>query len=202
MDIVANANLLSIVLAKISAASSGAGVDLGQLVMEKSHPSVRVPAEASRPAWQAPPTRVALRLRTLVAVAPLAPGRHLDFARERRGNQLAGDLEPVTPDHIDEVPDTLPAVVEQGEIAISVQSEGVLVAGDPAQIDEYIERIRGIAGHAVGVAGVDKATLGNATGLAAGAASFLGQSAKFVQLHPESVKAIQKGQLIPGTDGF
>ena len=102
MDIVANANLLSIVLAKISAASSGAGVDLGQLVMEKSHPSVRVPAEASRPAWQAPPTRVALRLRTLVAVAPLAPGRHLDFARERRGNQLAGDLEPVTPDHIDD----------------------------------------------------------------------------------------------------
>src|SRR5262245_23638669 len=50
--------------------------------------------------------------------------------------------------------------------------------------------------------GVDKTTLGNATGLAAGAASFLGQSAKFVQLHPESVKAIQKGQLIPGTDGF
>ena len=50
--------------------------------------------------------------------------------------------------------------------------------------------------------GIDKTMLGNATGLAAGAAAFLGQSAKFVQLHPESVKAIQKGQLIPGTDGF
>ncbi|MBB5164133.1 hypothetical protein [Mycobacterium sp. AZCC_0083] len=59
-----------------------------------------------------------------------------------------------------------------------------------------------MAGYAIDVVGVDKAALGNATGLAAGAASFLGQTAKFVQLHPESVKAIQKGQLIPGTDGF
>ncbi|RDH77070.1 hypothetical protein DVS77_18865 [Mycolicibacterium moriokaense] len=58
------------------------------------------------------------------------------------------------------------------------------------------------AGYAVQVVGIDKASIGNATGLAAGAASFLGQSAKFVQLHPDSVAAIRKGQLIPGTDGF
>ncbi|TFV61612.1 hypothetical protein E4P42_01015 [Mycobacterium sp. PS03-16] len=44
--------------------------------------------------------------------------------------------------------------------------------------------------------------MGNATGLAASAASLLGQSAKFVQLHPDSVNAVRKGQLIPGTDGF
>jgi hypothetical protein len=93
-------------------------------------------------------------------------------------------------------------VPHEGEIAVSVQPEGLLVAGDPSEIEAYVERVRGVAGHAVAVMGVDKATLGNATGLAAGAASFLGQSAKFVQLHPESLKAIQKGQLIPGTDGF
>jgi hypothetical protein len=44
--------------------------------------------------------------------------------------------------------------------------------------------------------------LGNAAGLAAGAAAFLGQSAKFVQLHPESIKAIHRDDLISGTDGF
>lgn len=116
---------------------------------------------------------------------------------------MAGDLDPVTPARIDSAPDTLPAAVQrEGEIAVSVQSEGLLVAGDPTDVEEYIDRIRGLAGNAIGVAGVDKATLGNATGLAAGAAAFLGQTAKFVQLHPESVKAIQKGQLIPGTDGF
>lgn len=128
--------------------------------------------------------------------------RRLNFRARAKETPLAGDLEPMTPEGIDKAPETLPAVRQHGEMAIAVQSEGLLVAGDPTDIEAYIERIRGIAGHAVGVAGVDNAALGNATGLAAGAASFLGQSAKFVQLHPESVKAIQKGQLIPGTDGF
>ncbi len=101
------------------------------------------------------------------------------------------------------VSDDLPEVPPQdGEVAVSVQPEGLLVAGDQSDIEDYVERIRGVVGHAIEVAGVDKATLGNATGLAAGAMSFLGQSAKFVQLHPESVKAISKDQLVPGTDGF
>ncbi|WP_235892480.1 hypothetical protein [Mycolicibacterium hodleri] len=97
----------------------------------------------------------------------------------------------------------LPAVIPQeGEVAVCVQAEGLLVAGDPAEIEAYVERIRGLAGNAIDVIGVDGTTVANATGLAAGAAAFLGQSAKFVQLHPESVKAIQKGQLIPGDPGF
>ncbi|MBN3452390.1 hypothetical protein JNN96_00010 [Mycobacterium sp. DSM 3803] len=115
---------------------------------------------------------------------------------------MASDLEPPSPKPSDSSGE-LPAVVpHEGEVAVSVQPEGLLVAGDPSEIEAYVERVRGVAGHGVGVMGVDKTTLGNATGLAAGAASFLGQSAKFVQLHPESLKAIQKGQLIPGTDGF
>lgn len=54
----------------------------------------------------------------------------------------------------------------------------------------------------VDTVGIDKATLGNATDLAAGGTAFLGQSAKFVQLHPESIEAIRKGRLISGTGGF
>lgn len=99
--------------------------------------------------------------------------------------------------------DSLPALgAQDGEIALSVQPEGLLISGDPVDVEAYLDRIRGSLGHAVDVVGVDKAMLGNATGVAAGAAAFLGQSARFVQLHPESVKAIHKGQLIPGTDGF
>ncbi|MDF2829654.1 MAG: hypothetical protein K0R01_2937 [Mycobacterium sp.] len=116
---------------------------------------------------------------------------------------LADDLDPTTPALTEGEPGTLPAVIQpSGEIAVSIQAEGLLVAGDPTEVEAYVERIRGVVGHAVDVSGVDRASLGNTAGLAAGAASFLGQSAKFVQLHPDSVKAIQKGQLIPGTDGF
>lgn len=117
--------------------------------------------------------------------------------------QMPNELDPTTPAPVGSVPDGLPAVIpHDGGVAVSIQSEGLLVAGDPSEIQAYVERIRGVAGDVVGVMGVDQAALGNVTGLAAGAASFLGQSAKFVQLHPQSLKAIQKGQLIPGTDGF
>lgn len=116
---------------------------------------------------------------------------------------MADDLVPMAKKPTGNEPDALPELEQHnGELAISVQPEGLLLGGDPTEIEAYVDRIRGLVGHAVDVAGVDKASLGNATGLAAGAAAFLGQSAKFVQLHPDSVKAIQKGQLIPGTDGF
>nr|WP_207383909.1 hypothetical protein [Mycolicibacterium komanii]CRL70045.1 hypothetical protein CPGR_01816 [Mycolicibacterium komanii] len=91
---------------------------------------------------------------------------------------------------------------QTAEVVVSVQPEGVLVGGDPRGVDAYLEHIKNTVGHAVQVVGIDKAGIGNATGAAAGAASFLGQSAKFVQLHPDSLEAIRKGRLIPGTDGF
>lgn len=100
------------------------------------------------------------------------------------------------------VESALPAESAPGEIVVSTQPEGLLVGGDPEAVESYLKRITEDAGYAVQVVGLDKASLGNATGLAAGAASLLGQSAKFVQLHPDSVTAIRKGQLIPSTDGF
>jgi hypothetical protein len=98
----------------------------------------------------------------------------------------------------------LPSIAggEKGEVVVSLQPEGLLVGGDSDAIQAYLEQIREAVGRPVRIAGVDKATLGNATGLLSGALSVLGQSGKFVQLHPDSVKAIQKGNLIPGTDGF
>ena len=99
--------------------------------------------------------------------------------------------------------ETLPAVIpREGEFAVSVQAEGLLIAGDPSEIEAYVDKIRGLAGNAIDVIGVDKTTVANSTSLAAGAAAFLGQSATFVKLHPDSVKAIQNGRLIPGDPGF
>ncbi|BBY17727.1 hypothetical protein [Mycolicibacterium litorale] len=98
----------------------------------------------------------------------------------------------------------LPATSEPtpGEVVVSTQPEGLLVGGDPEAVEAYLQRLTENAGYAIQVVGLDKVSLGNATGLAASAASILGQSAKFVQLHPDSIKAVRKGQLIPGTDGF
>ncbi|MFY9917389.1 MAG: hypothetical protein WAL26_03200, partial [Mycobacterium sp.] len=88
----------------------------------------------------------------------------------------------------------LPATVEShsDEIVVSVQPEGLLVGGDPDAVESYLKQIQDSTTYAMQVVGVDKASLGNATGVAASAASLLGQSAKFVQLHPESVKALDK----------
>lgn len=98
--------------------------------------------------------------------------------------------------------DNLPATAAPGEVVVSAQPEGLLVGGDPDAVESYLQQLTANAGYAIQVVGLDKASLGNATGLAAGAASLLGQSAKFVQLHPDSVRAIRGERLIPGTDGF
>lgn len=87
-------------------------------------------------------------------------------------------------------------------LVIAAQPEGILVDGDPSAVEQYLSRIQESAGRAIRVVGVGKASTGNAAGVAAGAAAAFSQSAKFVQLHPESLKAIQRGNLIPGTDGF
>jgi len=52
------------------------------------------------------------------------------------------------------------------------------------------------------VVGVDKTSVGNATGLLAAAAAVLGQRGTYVRLHPDSIEALKVGKLVPGTDGF
>lgn len=96
----------------------------------------------------------------------------------------------------------LPTTVTPGEVVVMEQPEGLLVGGDPEAVEAYLERLRESAGNAVQVAGLDKAALTNAAGLGVGVAAVLQQAGKFVQLHPDSLTAIQRGNLIPGTDGF
>lgn len=98
--------------------------------------------------------------------------------------------------------DNLPAPADDGEIVMAMQPAGILVGGDPEAVESYLARLRESAGRAVQVTGISKSSLGNATGLLAGVTTMLGQAGKYVQLHPDSIEAIRKGKLIPGTDGF
>src|SRR5262249_21947679 len=99
---------------------------------------------------------------------------------------------------IEKKSDALPAVRENSGLIVSVQAEGLVIGGDPVEVESYLSRIREAAGDVVRVVGIDKSSLANATELLAEVASVLGQSGTFVQLHPDSVKAIQAGNLIPG----
>ena len=96
----------------------------------------------------------------------------------------------------------LPAQPSGGDIEIAVQPEGLLVGGDPETVDAYLERLRVAAGKSMRVVGINKSSVSNAAGLLAGAAAFLADSGKFVQLHPENLQALKLGHWIPGTDGF
>jgi hypothetical protein len=91
---------------------------------------------------------------------------------------------------------------EDGQLVVSMQPEGVLVEGDERDVEHYIARLREMAPTHVDVTGIGPAAAGRAAGLVAGGASFAGQSAKFVQLSADSVKALKTGRAIPGDPGL
>jgi len=95
-----------------------------------------------------------------------------------------------------------PARAINDEVEVSLHADSLLVGGDPEAIEAYLSRLRVVAGKTMRVVGIDKSSLGNAAGLAAGAAAFLADAGKYVQLHPESVNALRIGNWIPGTEGF
>jgi hypothetical protein len=88
------------------------------------------------------------------------------------------------------------------EVVVSFHDEALLLGGDPAAVESYLARLRATAGQAMRVAGIDSASLANAASRLAGLASLLADSGKYVQLHPDSVNALQDRELIPGGDGF
>lgn len=91
---------------------------------------------------------------------------------------------------------------EGGEITLAVQPEGLLVEGDPAQIDAFVEHLRGLTGQPVTGTPIDTGKAGKAFGLGVGGAALSRQPAKFVELSSESLKALAAGRKIPGDHGF
>jgi hypothetical protein len=94
------------------------------------------------------------------------------------------------------------ALLQEGEVAIVVDPEGVLVEGHSDDVEAYIRRIQEGSDQATVVTDLAAGKLFNAAGIAAGAGSIAANSAKFVRLSPDSVKALAAGKRIPGTNGY
>ncbi|WP_068182672.1 hypothetical protein [Mycobacterium sp. UM_CSW] len=85
-------------------------------------------------------------------------------------------------------------MTDTDEVVVSLHDEALLVGGDAAAVESYLARLRAAAGQAMRVAGIDGGSL-------AGLASLLADSGKYVQLHRESLDALQDGNLVPLSDG-
>lgn len=94
------------------------------------------------------------------------------------------------------------APLQHGEVAIAVQPEGMLVEGGPDDVEAYVRWIQEGSNQAIDVSDLPAKKLFNVAGIAAGAAAIAGNSAKFVRLSPDSVKALAVGKRIPGTNGY
>lgn len=88
------------------------------------------------------------------------------------------------------------------ELAVSVEAEGLLVAGDQKAVEGYLHRVTSLVGEAIDVTGVSKSSLADTGAVAAGISSVGAQTGSFVRLSPDSVKALQTHRALPGTNGF
>lgn len=86
---------------------------------------------------------------------------------------------------------------------VAVQPEGLLIDGAPEDVDAYVAWLREPAGHALEEFRLDDPLQGGrAFGLGVGAMGAVRQSGTFVQLSPESMKALAVGRKVPGDQGF
>jgi len=88
------------------------------------------------------------------------------------------------------------------EISIAVEPEGLLIEGEPDEVEEYVAHLRRLAGESFHESSVDSATVGAAAGYVAGAASVARQSGRFVMLSQDSLKALKAARAIPGDAGY
>ncbi|AHK33026.1 hypothetical protein OPAG_00230 [Rhodococcus opacus PD630] len=90
----------------------------------------------------------------------------------------------------------------ESELAVVVEPEGLLVAGDQSSVQMFLDKLRFNAVSAIEVAGVDSQSLAGTAALAAGLAAMGAQHGTFVRLAPESVDLMKKFHVIPGNPGF
>ncbi|WP_346343434.1 hypothetical protein [Rhodococcus sp. MS16] len=88
------------------------------------------------------------------------------------------------------------------ELAVSVEPEGILVAGDPEVVAGYLARLTDLAGEALAVSGVSKTSMANVAAAAVGVKAIAAQAGQFVRLSPDSVQALKTYKVLPGDSGF
>ena len=88
------------------------------------------------------------------------------------------------------------------ELAVSVEPEGILVAGNPEVVAGYLARLTDLAGEALDVSGVSKTSMANVAAAAVGVKAIAAQAGQFVRLSPDSVQALKTYKVMPGNNGF
>lgn len=88
------------------------------------------------------------------------------------------------------------------ELAVSVEPEGILVAGNPEVVAGYLARLTDLAGEALDVSGVSKTSMANVAAAAVGVKAIAAQAGQFVRLSPDSVQALKTYKVLPGDSGF
>ncbi|MFD3707106.1 hypothetical protein ACFWUP_28555 [Nocardia sp. NPDC058658] len=87
-------------------------------------------------------------------------------------------------------------------LSVSVEPEGLLVAGDADAVATYLRKLRFNAVELVEVAGVDAQTVTGAAALATGLAAIGAQHGTFVRIRPADIELLRKFKVIPGESGF
>ncbi|MFI8774003.1 hypothetical protein ACIGKQ_17795 [Gordonia sp. NPDC062954] len=88
------------------------------------------------------------------------------------------------------------------ELAVLVDEEGLVLTGDQASVERYLDRLRSIAGDTADIAALSPSKAANVAATAAGIANVAAQHGEFVRLSPASMKLLRAHKVIPGTDGF
>lgn len=88
-----------------------------------------------------------------------------------------------------------------GEITLAVDEQGVLVLGDQASVDSFVERVRRAGGPLAG-AGVTRQSLADLGAAATALEALMASNGTYFRMSPESLQGYQQSGAIPGSPGY
>ncbi len=84
-------------------------------------------------------------------------------------------------------------------LSVIVEPEGILVSGDRDSVDAYLDRIRGVAGDALSVIGVNGKSLADVSAIATSVSAVAAQAGDFVKISPASKTLLTTHRFSLGT---
>ncbi|GAD82888.1 hypothetical protein [Nocardia asteroides] len=91
---------------------------------------------------------------------------------------------------------------EDPSLAVVVEPEGLLVAGDPEAVESYLERLKSHGVELYHIAGVTPGSATGAASLSAGLGVLRAQHGTFVKLRPQDAAKMSKFGVMPGNGGY
>lgn len=87
------------------------------------------------------------------------------------------------------------------EVSLVVQEDGLLVAGEPAAVDRYVEQLRELP-RSLGNPELMPQTLADIASAATGLAALRATSGTYFRMSPESLELFQSLKVMPGSPGY